>query len=507
MSKVVVVGAGLAGLSAGCRLLGQGHDVTVLEQAPQVGGAAGRLRQDGFSFDTGPTVLTMPELIDDTLRCVGTSLADRLSLRRLEPAYRGRFADGSVIDVHTDPAAMRAEIERTCGPGEVQRYERFVDWVTRLYELEFSNFIDVNYRTPLDLFRSPMALARLAAVGGFGRLGPAISRRISDPRLQRLLSFQALYVGLAPAEALAIYAVISYLDSIAGVWFPEGGMHAVPEALAAAFTDAGGILGTDQRVCGLITDSRNRVAGVRTVDDVLMADAVVCTGDLAATYRTLLPQLRPPGRLHSGRYSPSAVVWHVGVRGVPDRAVRHHNIHFGHSWGESFRAMLHRGELMPDPSRLVTVPSLDDAGSAPEGCSSLYVLEPVPNTDAKIDWRGQRESFRERLGGFLESAGYPTEVVTEKLITPDDWTEQGWSHGTPFSLAHTFGQTGPFRPANHDRRIPGLFFAGSGTLPGVGVPMVIISGRLVAERVDGYLQGSRRSTPTTPRGPAEAVIR
>lgn len=505
MSKIIIVGAGLAGLSAGCRLLGQGHDVTVLEQAPQVGGVAGRLQQDGFSFDTGPTVLTMPSLIDDTLRCVGSRLAGRLSLRRLEPAYRGRFADGSTIDVHTDPAAMHAEIERSCGPEEVQRYQRFVRWVTRLYELEFDTFIDVNYRTPLDLLRSPAALARLFAAGGFGRLGPAISRRISDPRLQRLMSFQALYVGLSPTEALAIYAVISYLDSIAGVWFPDGGMHAVPEALAAAFVDAGGSIGTGQRVTGLITDSRGRVAGVRTADDRLMADAVVCTGDLSTTYRNLLPRLRPPQRLVSGRYAPSAVVWHLGVRGLPAEQVRHHNIHFGRSWEDSFTAMLHRGELMPDPSRLVTVPSLDDTGSAPDGCSTLYVLEPVPNLDAGIDWRRQREFFRERLGGFLETAGYPLDVITEKLITPQDWADQGHANGTPFALAHTFGQTGPFRPANHDRRIPGLFFAGSGTVPGVGVPMVIVSGRLAAERVRDYL-GGRGSAPAGRRESEAALI-
>jgi len=501
MSKVVVVGAGLAGLSTACRLLCWGHDVTLLEQGPQVGGAAGWLEQDGFAFDTGPTVLTMPELIDDTLRCVGSTLADRLTLRRLEPAYRGRFADGSTVDVHADPVLMRAEIERTCGADEATRYEQFARWVTRLYELEFGNFIDVNYRTPLDLFRSPAALARLVASGGFGRLGPAINRRIKDPRLQRLLSFQALYVGLAPAEALAIYAVISYMDSIAGVWFPDGGMHAVPEALAAAFTEAGGVLATDQRVRGLITDTLGRVAGVRTVDDAVMADAVVCTGDPATIYRNLIGQLRPPRALRTGRYSPSAVVWHLGVRGVPGGQVRHHNIHFGHTWEEAFTA-LNRGRLMPDPSRLVTVPSLDDPRSAPEGCSTLYVLEPVPNTAAGIDWRQQRGRFRERLGRFLQNSGYPVEVITEKMITPQDWTDQGWTRGTPFALAHSFGQTGPFRTPNHERRIPGLFFAGSGTVPGVGVPMVIISGRLAAERVDTYLRRSQDSRQTGRTYPA-----
>jgi phytoene desaturase len=218
-----------------------------------------------------------------------------------------------------------------------------------------------------------------------------------------------------------------------------------------------------------------------------MADAVVCTADVAAAYQTLLPGLRAPRVIESGRYSPSAVVWHVGVRGVPDADIRHHNIHFGRDWQGAFRALTGPGELMPDPSRLVTVPSLDDPTLAPSGCSTLYVLEPVPNTDGVVDWPAERGAFRERLHRFLKSAGYPSEVVTEKLITPQDWAEQGLARGTPFSLAHTFTQTGPFRPRNHDRRIPGLYFAGSSTVPGVGVPMVIISGRLAAERVGRYL--------------------
>lgn len=486
MSQVVVIGAGLAGLSAACRLAGQGHQVRVFERSASVGGLAGRLHQDGFTFDTGPTVLTMPELIDDTLRTVGERLEDRLTLRRLDPGYRGCFADGSTIDVYPDLHQMQAEIARTCGPSDAEHYRDFVDWVTKLYRLEFPNFIDVDYRTPIDLLRSPAALAQLVAMGGFGRLGPAIGRRFDDERLQRLLSFQSLYVGLSPEDALAIYAVISYMDAVAGVWFPDGGMHAVAEALAGALTDAGGTISLEQPVTGVITDRSGRIAGVRTEDEQVMADAVVCTIDAGAAYRDLLPGLRPPRVIDSGRYAPSAVVWHVGVRGLPAEDVRHHNIHFGHAWNEAFAA-LDRGELMPDPSRLVTVPSLDDPSLAPEGCSTLYVLEPVPNTDGTVDWPSQRDRFRTRLHRFLDANGYPSDVVTERLVTPQDWAAQGLARGTPFSLAHTFAQTGPFRPRNHDRRLPGLYFAGSSTVPGVGVPMVIISARLAAERVGAYL--------------------
>lgn len=488
MSHVVVVGAGLSGLAAACHLVGAGHRVTVLEREDVPGGRAGRLERGGFTFDTGPTVLTMPDLIDRPLRAAGSSLAERLDLQLLDPAYHAFFADGSELTVRHGHEAMRAEIERECGSADAVAFDDFVSWLRRLYAAEMPHFIDRNFERPTDLLARPRAAARLVALGGFGRLGPTIRRRFQDERLHRLFSFQAMYAGLAPDQALAIYAVITYMDSIEGVWFPRGGMRAVPEALAGAATEAGAQIRYGTTVEQLLRDrGGGRVRGVVTQDgEVIAADAVVCTLDLPTAYTRLLPDLRPPrgvAGVMGGDYSPSAVVWHVGVRGVPEDKA-HHNIHFGHEWAGAFEDLMKRGTLMADPSRLVTVHSLDDEDAAPEGHSTLYVLEPVPNLDVgTVDWTQERAPMRERLLGFLEAAGYPTEVVEEELVTPLEWQSMGLAAGTPFALAHTFAQTGPFRPANVDRRVPGLVFAGSGTVPGVGVPMVLPSGRLAALRV------------------------
>lgn len=487
MSHVVVLGAGLAGLAAACHLVGDGHRVTVVEREAVPGGRAGRLTQDGFTFDTGPTVLTMPDLIDRPLRAAGSSVAERLDLQLLDPAYRGFFADGSQLEVRHGHEAMRAEIHRECGSVDAAAFDEFVAWLRKLYLAEMPHFIDRNFDRPTDLLARPRAAAQLLAMGGFGRLGPMIRRRFQDERLHRLFSFQAMYAGLAPDDALSIYAVITYMDSIEGVFFPRGGMRAVPEALAGAAEDAGAEFRYGTSVSALLRDGSGRVRGVRTDDgEQISADAVVCTLDLPTAYRRLLPDVRPPravSGLLGGRYSPSAVVWHLGVRGVPEGKA-HHNIHFGHEWAGAFDDLLKRGRLMGDPSRLVTVHSLDDEAAAPPGSSTLYVLEPVPNLEiGTIDWEREREPMRERLLGFLDEAGYPTDVVTEELVTPLDWERQGMAAGTPFALAHTFPQTGPFRPPNVDRRVPGLVFAGSGTVPGVGVPMVLPSGRLAALRV------------------------
>ncbi|MDO5626986.1 MAG: phytoene desaturase family protein [Mobilicoccus sp.] len=484
----IVVGAGLAGLAAAAHLRAAGQDVLVLEREDVPGGRNGQLHQDGFTFDTGPAVLTMVDLIEEVLGAVGSSVEERLDLTLLDPAYRGRFADGSTMYVRHGHEAMRAEIERACGPADAAAFDDFVPWLRRLYELEMPHFIDANFDSPLDLVRKPLIAADLVRQGGFGRLGPAIRRRFSDDRLHRLFSFQALYAGLAPDQALAIYAVITYMDSIEGVLFPAGGMRAVPEAMAGALTDAGVDIAYGRTVTRVLTRHDGVVAGVELEGgEKIAADAVVTTLDLPVAYATHASDLTVPRVLRRAQYSPSAVVWHLGVRGEPQDAA-HHNIHFGDDWTGAFDDLLTHGRRMVDPSRLVCVHSMHDDTAAPDGCSTLYVLEPVPNLEVgDIDWDEETPRMKEDLLTFLDDEGYPTDIVTDAFVTPLDWRDQGMAAGTPFALAHTFSQTGPFRPANHEPRRPGLFFAGSGTVPGVGVPMVLVSGKLAAARVLDYL--------------------
>jgi phytoene desaturase len=493
MSRVVVVGAGLAGLAAACHLTGRGYEVTVVERDHIPGGRNGQLVRDGFTFDTGPTVLTMRDLVADALRAVGAELDSALPMRRLDPAYRATFADGSTIHVRYGHEAMREEIANTCGSVDAAAFDGFVDWLRKLYVIEMPNFIDRNFDSPLGLLSSPRAAAQLLRLGAFGKLGNAVRRRFRDPRLHRLFSFQAMYAGLAPDSALALYAVITYMDSIEGVWFPEGGMNMMPVAMAQAAEKAGAEFRYGTAVEAILRRTeRAGVAGVRLAGgEQLHADAVVCTLDLPVAYDSLLPDLRAPRATRNGDYSPSAVVWHVGARGLPGPEAAHHNIHFGEQWGTAFDALLRQGRLMPDPSRLVTIPSLDHPGAAPDGCSTLFVLEPVPNLSGQVDWRVETGPMRERLHHFLGAQGYPDDVVTEEIVTPLDWERQGMKAGTPFALAHTFAQTGPFRPPNTEKALPGLVFAGSGTVPGVGVPMVLISGKLAADRVERYLPGKR----------------
>ncbi|MFB9903754.1 phytoene desaturase family protein [Allokutzneria oryzae] len=480
---VVVVGAGLAGLSAALHLLGAGRRVTVLERDGTPGGRAGRLDLGGYRLDTGPTVLTMPELLDEALSAVGSSLREHVELVPLHPAYRAEFADGSAIDVHTDAEAMEAEVRRVAGPVEAAGYARLRAWLTRLYRAEIDRFIGANFDSPLDL--AGPALAKLAALGGFGRLGPAIGRFVRDERLRRIFSFQALYAGVAPERALAAYGVIAYMDTVAGVWFPKGGMRAVPDALAAAASGAGAKFHYDTTVTRL-ERTGERVTAVHTADGERIAcDAVVLTPELHTSYRLLGHTSRRPVAL---RYSPSAVVLHAGSTGSWPR-LAHHTISFGREWGRTFTEIIDAGVPMSDPSLLITRPTASDPGLAPDGRQLYFVLAPCPNLRAgPLDWARIGPRYRDELVAVLEArglTGFGAGIEAEHLVTPADWAAMGHAAGTPFAVAHTFAQTGPFRPANLVGGVANAVLAGCGTTPGVGVPPVVISGRLAAQRITG----------------------
>ena len=480
--RVVVVGAGLSGLSAALHLAGRGRTVTVLERDPHPGGRMGRLDVNGYRIDTGPTVLTMPDIIDDAFAAVGESTADRLDLRPVTPAYRASFADGGALDVHADPGAMAAEIERFAGPEEANGYLRLRDWLTQLYRVEFDGFIAANFDSPLSLV-TPQ-LAKLAAIGGFRRWDRVMRRFITDDRLRRIFTFQALYVGVPPQRALAVYAVITYMDTVGGVYFPDGGMRAVPDALAAAAAGAGVEFRYGQAVSAL-ERSNGRVAAVRTTDGERFAcDTVVLTTELPETYRLLG---RTPRRLLRLRPAPSAVVAHVGCRAVGERTA-HHNILFGDAWDQTFRDIIDDGVLMSDPSLLVTRPTVGDPTLAPPGRDLLYVLAPAPNNAVgQVNWDSIGGSYTEQMldiaANRLPGLGEDLELL--HVVNPDDWARQGMAAGSPFALAHTFSQTGPFRPANTIRGIENVVLAGSSTVPGVGVPTALLSGRLAADRITG----------------------
>lgn len=302
-----------------------------------------------------------------------------------------------------------------------------------------------------------------------------------------MLSFQSMYAGLSPYDALAIYAVIAYMDSVAGVFFPKGGMHAVPRALAGAAEKHGVELRYGTTVRRVLVE-HGRAVGVETAEgERIPADVVVLNPDLPVAYRELLPPEATPRRVRSLRYSPSCFLLLAGSSASYSKTA-HHNIHFGRAWKSVFRELIDEEVLMTDPSILVTNPTRSDPSLAPDGKQIYYVLLPTPHTGSGIDWNVVGPRYRDEAVARLEALGYigfGKSIEVEDVTTPADWQRRGMERGAPFAAAHSFLQTGPFRPANLAPKVEGVVFAGSGTQPGVGVPMVLLSGRLAAERILG----------------------
>ncbi|HEX8867698.1 MAG TPA: phytoene desaturase family protein, partial [Lentzea sp.] len=475
--RVVVVGAGLSGLSAALHLRGAGHEVTVLERLPHPGGLAGRLDLDGHRIDTGPTVLTMPELLDDAFAAVGQKREDHLELLPLNPAYRATFADGSAVNVHTDAELMEQAVHEFAGGREAQGYRDLRKWLTQLYEVERDRFIGAGFDSPLDLVGPD--LVRLTRLGGFGSLARAVGKFLRDERLRRVFTFQSLYAGVAPQDALAAYAVIAYMDTVAGVWFPRGGMRAVPQALADAASLAGVEFHHGAEVDSLERVG-HRVTAVHASGTRFPCDALVLATGPAQSTRLLRGE---PRRWRPLRWSPSAVVVHLSARRVVDD-LAHHTISFGDRWNGTFDEIIRKGEVMSDPSLLLTTPTLTDPALAPEGRHLQYLLAPCPNLDSgPIRWDTAGDRYAEELIEEMTARKLVVDPEPLAVITPDDWAREGQAAGTPFSAAHTFAQTGPFRPSNLPFRDGNVVLAGSGTTPGVGIPPVLISGRLAAERL------------------------
>lgn len=488
---VGVVGAGLGGLAAAAHLIAAGHEVTMFERGARPGGLVAAHREAGFRLDLGPTVVTLPDTIGEAFDALGVDVSAVLTMTRLDPIYRAVFADGSQFHVRAGRAAMVDEVRDFAGAREAANFEAFADWLTELHDLVMPHFIDTQFDALSDLARRWRPLLRLARHAGVRRLDQAVASFIEDPRLQRVFSFQSLYAGVTPQRAMSLYAVIAYLDTIAGVWQIEGGAMSIASALERALVRKGAIVHYESPVTRIVRNSGGGVSALEVSGDRRVGvDAVVVNADPGAAYRSLL-DIRPPHSVRSATYSPSCVVWSAGVRGTPPSEASHHNIHFGRSWGKAFEA-IDDGARMPDPSTLVTVGSHGDPTAAPKDSSTLFALEVVPNLDGSIDWTSDGARIIDDLKARVGRLGYPIrDVVVERSIDPLAWRMMGLELGTPFSLAHTLGQTGPLRPRNVDGRIPGLAFAGAGTVPGVGVPMVMLSGKLAAQRIDAYAAATR----------------
>jgi len=478
----IVVGSGFGGLAAAVRLGARGYRVTVLEKLDAPGGRAYVFRQDGFTFDGGPTIVTAPFLLEELWALCNRRLSDDVELRPITPFYRIRFDDGAEFDYTGDPAAMRAEIARFC-PADVAGYERFMAASEAIFRVGFEQLGDVPFGHWTDMARVAPDLLRLGSLRSVYQL---VAKHITDPRLRMVLSFHPLLVGGNPFSASSIYALIAFLERRWGVHFAMGGTGALVTGLVGLIRGQGGAVHCNQEVAEITVD-RGGATGVRLQSGaVIPADIVVSNADSAWTYRHLIaPQHRrrwTDRRIERARYSMSLFVWYFGTRRqYPD--VAHHTILLGPRYRELLQDIFKRHKLADDFSLYLHRPTATDPSLAPPGCDAFYVLSPVPHLASGTDWETTAESYRRFLARALNDSilpGLEDAIVTQHVMTPQDFHDRLLSYrGAAFGMEPILTQSAWFRPHNRSEDVDRLFLVGAGTHPGAGLPGVLCSARVL----------------------------
>lgn len=478
----VIIGSGFGGLAAAVRLGARGYRTTVLEQLDAPGGRAYVYRQDGFTFDAGPTIVTAPFLFEELWALCGRELVNHVELRAVSPFYRIRFHDGQTFDYSGDAAAMRAEVARLA-PDDVEGYEQFMRASEATFRVGFEKLGHVPFGSWQSMARVVPDLLRL---GSFRSVFGLVAKYVRDPRLRVILSFHPLLVGGNPFRTTSVYSLIAYLERSFGVHCAIGGTGKLVEGLVDLIEGQGGQVRCGARVESIVVEGR-KATGVRlATGETIPADIVISNADSAWTYRYLLPKATrrrwTDRRIERSRYSMSLFVWYFGTkRQYPD--VAHHTILLGPRYRELLQDIFERKVVASDFSLYLHRPTATDPSLAPAGCDAFYVLSPVPNLDSGTDWARKAASYRDAIAAHLRDTLLPdleANIVTERVLTPQDFQDRLSSYrGAAFGLEPVLTQSAWFRPHNRSEDISGLYLVGAGTHPGAGLPGVLSSARIL----------------------------
>ncbi|MBH0110071.1 phytoene desaturase [Salinibacterium sp. NG22] len=519
MSDVVVIGGGIAGLASAALLAKEGHSVTLLEGRPEVGGRAGSWEHDGFRFDTGPSWYLMPEVFDHFYKLMGTSAAEQLSLVTLDPGYRVYFeGEKESLDISTDleeNLALFESIERGSGA----RMRKYLASAEDTYELAKKYFL---YTSFADL-RTSATKEVLAKAARFIRLlieplSKLVARTVKDDRLRKVLGYPAVFLGSSPYLTPSMYHLMSHLDLSDGVLYPMGGFTRVIESIADIARAAGVDIRTGSAVTRIVTVD-GVATGVEYTDaagkrHTLNADTVVSAADLHHTETTMLEsseQTYPAEYWEKKVPGPSALLLYLGVKGeLPE--LEHHTLLFMKDWQEGFEAIFGDEPKVPEPASLyICKPSGVDPNVAPEGYENVFVLVPIPADPAighgQLAGAGAGDERIEKLADSVisqisEWTGIPDladRIIVRRTVGPGDFADDlnAW-RGTALGPAHTLKQSAFFRAGNVSKKVKGLYYVGGSTIPGIGLPMCLISAEVLVKRLRGDTSAGPLAEPLTP---------
>jgi phytoene desaturase len=494
LKTIAVVGGGLGGLATAVRLAHKGYGVTVFEKNERVGGKMDIRQLGGYTFDTGPTLLTMPFILEDLFSSVGARVEDYVETLPLQPLCRYFFSDGSSLDAFSDLKDFADQVRRI-SPSDASRVGTFFEHSRSIYDAAagpflFSEFGSLRGRA---LLRSLRYLPAVRKIDAFRTLSEAVAAHFGDSRIRQLFNRFATYNGSSPYLAPATLAIIPFVEFTMGGWYVRGGMHRLALALEKLASHVGVTLRTGRGVREILQKDRKAV-GVELEDgEQVEADAVVCNADALFAYRNLLGPApsRRMRRFERLEVSLAGFVLLLGTRrGYPDLA--HHNIFFSADYREEFRSLFERNLPASDPTVYVSISSKADPGHAPPGGSNLFLLVNVPPTSPAVDWLEERGRYRNRVLETLARRGMEIpeeEIETEEVITPADFQTRYNAHRGAIYGTSSNGRMAAFlRPANRSGELRNLFFAGGSAHPGGGIPLVLLSGKITAGLVQEALQ-------------------
>ncbi len=479
----------MGGLTAAIRLAAMDFEVEVFEKNGQTGGRMNRLEADGFTFDTGPSLLLMTDTYRELFRFAGRDLDDYAKLIPLDSNYRVTFGDGDSLTIRRTLPELIKELERI-EPGVTPNFYRFLEDACYKYRLGRSEFVERDFDKARDFFgvRNLRLLLKTKALGNYYR---SVSKFFRTDKLRQAFSLQTMYLGLSPFRAPAVYSLLPYTELAEdGLWFPEGSMYSLVEAMERLAKELGVTFHMNSPVEEVLA-SKGRARGVRVNGREIEADAVLANADLPYAYRELLGgaadkdfKFRKRGKL---QYTASAFMLYLGMDLKLDHML-HHNFYLSEQYEENFEAIFRDRKLPDDPSFYAVSPSRTEPRMAPEGMESLFVLVPVPHLGPNVDWERDGPAFKEKVYDLLERRcgieNVRDHVVYEKVKTPLDWRDDyNLEEGAAFGIGHGIMQVGYFRPPMVSRAVDGLYFVGASTRPGTGVPLVTIGAKLVAERI------------------------